>query len=117
MIGPERLIGLPLLLEHRGDDSGPIWIALTEANLTDHAGMYVSGVDGEPGTLTATLKDYIDFCAEQGIAYHSLDGLDIAWYGGPINPDGPTDVTTAAALQVSMPPFGGFAARLVRTVQ
>lgn len=53
-------------------------------------------VDFEPGVNTATMKHYIDFCAEQGIEYHSLDGLDIAWYGGPIRPNGPTDVTTAA---------------------
>ncbi len=179
-IGPERLIGLPLLLEREGGESGTVWLALTEANLTDYAGMYLSGLDGAPGTLaarlsplprredgakvlgkaphaspwrvlmvaddpgrlleshvvfhlsdppaiedtswikpgkttfpwwngyvlegvdfepgvnTATMKHYIDFCAEQGIPYHSLDGLDIAWYGGPIQPEGPTDVTTAA---------------------
>jgi alpha-glucosidase len=56
----------------------------------------LEGVDFEPGVNTATMKHYIDFCAEQGIPYHSLDGLDIAWYGGPIAPNGPTDVTTAA---------------------
>jgi alpha-glucosidase len=179
-IGPERLIGLPLLLEHSGDDPGRARIAVTEANLTDYAGMYLAGVAGESGTLaarlsplpgredgakvlgkapfaspwrvlmiaddpgrlieshivfhlsdppkiadtswirpgkttfpwwngyvldgvdfepgvnTATMKHYIDFCAEQGIPYHSLDGLDIAWYGGPIDPKGPTDVTKAA---------------------
>ncbi len=176
-IGPDRLIGLPLLL---GGDKGRAWIAVTEANLTDYAGMYLAGVAGEPGTLaarlsplpgrsdrakvigkapfaspwrvlmvaddpgrllesnlvfhlsdpsaiadtswirpgkttfpwwngyvlegvdfvpgvnTATMKHYIDFCAEQGIPYHSLDGLDIAWYGGPIDPQGPTDITKAA---------------------
>lgn len=179
-IGADALLGLPLLLERPRGDAKSLWIAVTEANLTDYAGMYLSGVDGEPGTLTsklsprldrdddakvvgktphaspwrvlmiaddpgrfiesnlvfnlndpsaiadtswikpgkttfpwwngyvlegvafepgvntATMKHYIDFCAEQGIAYHSLDGLDIAWYGGPIRPDGPTDVTTAA---------------------
>jgi alpha-glucosidase len=179
-IDPKRLIGLPLLLERAGGDSQRIWIAVTEANLTDYAGMYLSGIDGEPGSLaarlsplprrtdrakvvgkaphaspwrllmmaddpgrliesnlvfhlsdppaiadtswirpgkttfpwwngyvlegvdfkpgvnTATMKHYIDFCAEQGIPYHSLDGLDIAWYGGPIQPRGPTDVTRAA---------------------
>jgi alpha-glucosidase len=51
---------------------------------------------------TATMKHYIDFCAEQGIPYHSLDGLDIAWYGGPINPNGPTDITQAAP-SIDMP--------------
>ena len=179
-ISPQMLIGLPLLLELPRDGTDPVWLAMTEASLTDYAGMYLSGVDGESGTLaaklsplpgredgakvlgraphaspwrllmfaddpgrliesqlvfhlnepskiedtswirpgkttfpwwngyvlegvdfapgvnTATMKHYIDFCAEQGIPYHSLDGLDIAWYGGPIHPNGPTDVTRAA---------------------
>jgi alpha-glucosidase len=178
-IGPGRLIALPLLLE-RADGAGRPWLAVTEANLTDYAGMYLSGIEGESGTLaaklsplpgradgakvigkaphaspwrvlmvadnprrlleshlvfhlndppaikdtswikpgkttfpwwngyvlegvdfqpgvnTATMKHYIDFCSEQGIPYHSLDGLDIAWYGGPILPQGPTDITKAA---------------------
>ncbi len=185
-IGPRRLIGLPMLLERAGGDSKRIWVAVTEANLTDYAGMYLSGVDGQPGTLaarlsplpgrkdgakvvgkaphaspwrvlmiaddpgrllesdlvfhlsdppaiadtswikpgkttfpwwngyvldgvdfqpgvnTATMKHYIDFCAEQGIPYHSLDGIDIAWYGGPIQPKGPTDITKAAP-SIDMP--------------
>jgi alpha-glucosidase len=62
----------------------------------------LEGVDFKPGVNTATMKHYIDFCAEQGIPYHSLDGLDIAWYGGPIAPNGPTDVTTAAP-SIDMP--------------
>lgn len=56
----------------------------------------LEGVDFEPGVNTATMKHYIDFCARHGIEFHSLDGLDIAWYGGPIAPTGPTDVTKAA---------------------
>ena len=185
-IGPDRLIGLPVLMERAVDGGDPVWIGVTEADLTDYAGLYLSGVDGEPGTLaaklsplpgrgdgakvvrgvhpdgaphvspwrvlmiagdpgrlleshiishlnppskirdpswiapglttfpwwnhytvgervdfepgvnTATMKYYIDFCAGHGIPYHTLDGLDIAWYGGPIRPRGPTDVTTAA---------------------
>lgn len=179
-IKPQELLGLPLLLERTGGVSNRAWIAVTEADLTDYAGMYLAGVEGEPGTLaaklsplpgrkdgakvlgkapfaspwrvlmvaddpgrlieshivfhlsdppaiadtswirpgkttfpwwngyaldgvgfepgvnTATMKHYIDFCAEHGIPYHSLDGLDIAWYGGPIDPKGPTDVTKAA---------------------
>lgn len=55
----------------------------------------LEGVDFEPGLNTATHKHYIDFCAEHGIPYHSLDGQSIAWYGGPIRPEGPTDITTA----------------------
>ena len=185
-IGPERLAGLPLLLERPSDDRAAAWLAVTEADLTDYAGMYLAGVDGEPGALvsklsplpgridgakvlgkapfaspwrvlmiaddpgrllesnivfhlsepsaikdaswikpgkttfpwwngyvlegvdfepgvnTETMKHYIDFCAEQGIPYHSLDGLDIAWYGGPIAPEGPTDVTQAAP-SIDMP--------------
>ncbi|MGI8982071.1 MAG: glycoside hydrolase family 97 protein [Pirellulaceae bacterium] len=62
----------------------------------------LEGVDFEPGVNTATMKHYIDFCAEQGIPYHSLDGLDIAWYGGPISPNGPTNVTKAAP-SIDMP--------------
>ena len=184
-INSSTLIGLPMLIE-RPTDSQSLWIALTEANLTDYAGMYVSAVDGTPGTFvanlsplpsrndgakvvgtapfvspwrvfmiaddpgrliesnivfhlnepskieetswirpgkttfawwnhyvlegvdfepgvnTATMKHYIAFCAQQGIPYHTLDGLDIAWYGGPIQPQGPTDVTTAAP-SIDMP--------------
>ncbi|WP_165069288.1 glycoside hydrolase family 97 protein [Paludisphaera rhizosphaerae] len=187
-IGPDRLIGLPILLERPG---GP-WVAVTEANLTDYAGMYLAGVPGSPGVLrsklsplpgradrakvvgkgphpspwrivmiaddpgrllesnlifhlsdppaiadtswikpgkttfpwwngyvldgvdfqpgvnTATMKAYIDFAAENGIPYHSLDGLDIAWYGGPIQPKGPTDVTKAAP-SIDMPELLAYA--------
>jgi alpha-glucosidase len=179
-VGPEALLGLPLLLERPRAKAKPLWVAVTEADLTDYAGMYLSGLAGSPGTLvsklaplpgrkdgakvlgkaphaspwrvlmvaddlghliesnlvfhlndppaikdtswikpgkttfpwwngyvlegvdfkpgvnTATMKHYIDFCAEQGIPYHSLDGLDIAWYGGGIQPRGKTDITTAA---------------------
>jgi alpha-glucosidase len=179
-ITPDKLLGVPMLVEQPRDELDPIWLAVSEASLTDYAGMYFSsvvghagmlstklaplpgrndgakvlgnaphaspwrvlmiadriaqliesdiifhlsdppavedtswiktgkttfpwwnayvlpGVDFEPGVNTATMKYYIDFCAEHGIEYHSLDGLDIAWYGGPIRPDGPTDVTTAA---------------------
>ena len=185
-LDPKRLFALPLLLERPKDELGPVWMALTEADLTDYAGMYVSGVEGKLGTLTAklsplpdradgakvvgkapfaspwrilmvgddpgrllesnlvfhlsapskiedtswikpgkttfpwwngyvlegvdfkpgvntaTMKHYIDFCAEQGIPYHSLDGLDIAWYGGPIQPQGKTDITKAAP-SIDMP--------------
>lgn len=56
-------------------------------------GYVLEGVDFKPGLNTATMKHYIDFCAENGIEYHSLDGTDTAWYGGPIAPNGPTDIT------------------------
>jgi alpha-glucosidase len=173
-VSPDGLLGLPLLLEHPNGT----WIALTEANLTDYAGMYVVSVDGRPGALTSrlspwpddpqvkvkaqvphvspwrvlmiaddpgrliesnlvlnlnepsaiedtswikpgkttfpwwngyevgdvgfrgglntqTMKHYIDFCAETGIEYHSLDGLERAWYDGPIRPYQGADITTS----------------------
>jgi alpha-glucosidase len=54
-------------------------------------------LDFEPGLNTATMKHYIDFCAANGIEYHSLDGREEegAWYGGPLFPEGPVDITTA----------------------
>lgn len=46
------------------------------------------------GLNTKTAKYYIDFCAEAGIPYHSLDGKgNIAWYGGPIVPYKGADIT------------------------
>ena len=185
-IDATTLIGLPLLMQRSIDDAKPIWLTVTEADLTDYAGMYlatvkgeqgmlisqlsplpgrgdnakvlgqtpfatpwrvlmvadnpgrflesniifhlnppckiaepswikpgkttfpwwnhyvVEGVDFKPGVNTATMKHYIDFCSEHGIPYHSLDGLDIAWYDGPIQPKGPTDVTTPAP-SIDMP--------------
>jgi alpha-glucosidase len=49
---------------------------------------YAVGDAGFRGGLnTETMKHYLDFCAEAGIEYHSLDGFeDEAWYGGPIVP-------------------------------
>lgn len=47
----------------------------------------LDGVKFQPGQNTATHKHYLDFCAANGIEYHSLDGLgNIAWYGGTIVP-------------------------------
>ncbi len=170
---PDSLVGLPLLLEY----PDKIWVAITEADLTDYAGMYLSGIAGSPGILisklsprldnpqikvkaslphvspwrvlmiaddpgrliesnivmnlnppsaitdtswiklgkttfpwwngfdvknadftgglnTQTMKHYIDFCAEHGIEYHSLDGFkNIAWYGGTIVPYRGQDIT------------------------
>jgi alpha-glucosidase len=50
-------------------------------------GFFETGVPFEIGLNTATANHYIDFCAEAGIEYHSLDGKgNVAWYGGPILP-------------------------------
>ncbi len=50
-----------------------------------------------PGLNTWTLKRYIDFCALNGIPYHSLDGFESgpAWYGGPVTPYEGQDLTKA----------------------
>ena len=51
-IKPAFIINLPLLVEVPG---GP-WVALLEADLTDYAGMYLSGVAGTPNALISRLS-------------------------------------------------------------
>ena len=59
-------------------------------------GFYEEKVPFKPGLNTATAKHYIDFCAEAGIPYHSLDGVgNTACYGGPIVPYKGADPTKA----------------------
>ena len=45
------------------------------------------------GVDTATFKHYVDGAAEHGFAYSSIDGLDVAWYGGKIPGYGEHDIT------------------------
>jgi alpha-glucosidase len=95
---PGRLIESNLVF-HLSDPSkikDTSWIKPGKTTFPWWNGYILEGVDFKPGVNTATMKHYIDFCAEQGIPYHSLDGLDIAWYGGPIQPEGATDITKAA---------------------
>lgn len=80
----------------------PSWIKPGKTTFPWWNHYVLEGVDFESGVNTATMKHYIDFCSKHGIEYHSLDGLDIAWYGGPIAPKGPTDVTKAAPT-IDMP--------------
>ena len=55
---------------------------------------YEAGVPFKMGLNTETAKYYIDFCAEYGIPYHTLDGVnDLAWYGGRIAPYEGADIT------------------------
>jgi len=49
---PSSIIGLPLLI--KVDES--CWVALTEANLTDWAGMYLAGLGVKPYALVTTLS-------------------------------------------------------------
>lgn len=72
----------------------PSWIRPGKTTFPWWNNYVLKNVDFKPGLNTQHHKHYIDFCSEQGIEYHSLDGTDKAWYGGPINPKGPTDITT-----------------------
>jgi alpha-glucosidase len=63
------------------------WIKTGKTTFPWWNGFYEEDVPFTPGLNTATAKHYIDFCAEAGIPYHSLDGKEnTAWYGGPIVP-------------------------------
>jgi alpha-glucosidase len=48
-----------------------------------------------PGLNTWTLKHYIDFCAANKVEYHSIDGTNEAWYGGPTDPYNGSDILKA----------------------
>jgi alpha-glucosidase len=70
------------------------WIRTGKTTFPWWNGFHEDKVPFEMGLNTDTAKYYIDFCAEAGIAYHSLDGKDnIAWYGGTIIPHGGGDIT------------------------
>ncbi len=63
------------------------WIKTGKTTFPWWNGFYEKDVSFKPGLNTETAKYYIDFCAESGIPYHSLDGVgNTAWYGGPIVP-------------------------------
>ena len=51
-VASDPLLGLPLLLEF----SDHVWAAITEADLNDYAGMYLSGSEEGPGVLTSRLS-------------------------------------------------------------
>jgi len=92
----ERLVESDLVLNLNapsaiGDTS---WIKPGKTTFPWWNGFYEKNVSFKMGLNTATAKYYIDFCAEAGIPYHSLDGLDnIAWYGGTIVPYEGADIT------------------------
>ncbi|MBO0723697.1 MAG: glycoside hydrolase family 97 protein, partial [Blastocatellia bacterium] len=72
------------------------WIRTGKTTFPWWNGYHLENVSFQPGLNTATMMHYIDFCARNGIPYHSLDGLgDVAWYGGPINPYKGADITRA----------------------
>jgi alpha-glucosidase len=70
------------------------WIQSGKTTFPWWNGFYEERLPFPMGLNTETEKYYIDFCAEAGIPYHSLDGKgDTAWYGGPINPYNGADIT------------------------
>jgi alpha-glucosidase len=72
------------------------WIRPGKTTFPWWNGYHLEEVGFKPGLNTDTMKHYIDFCAESGIPYHSLDGHDgVAWYGGPIVPYRGADITKA----------------------
>jgi alpha-glucosidase len=74
------------------------WIRPGKTTFPWWNGFHEDKVSFEMGLNTETAKYYIDFCAEAGIPYHSLDGKDnVAWYGGPIVPYQGADITRGIA--------------------
>ncbi len=93
---PGRLIESTLVLSLNAPSALPEtgWIRPGKTTFPWWNG-YEVGDAGFPGAQdTRTHRHYLDFCAENGIPYHSLDGFDnVAWYGGPIVPYRGADIT------------------------
>jgi alpha-glucosidase len=92
----ERLVESDLMLNlNKPNAIGDVsWIKPGKTTFPWWNGFYEKDVPFKMGLNTETVKYYVDFCAETGIPYHSLDGLDnVAWYGGPIVPYKGADIT------------------------
>ena len=92
----ERLVESDLVLNLNApcalDDIS--WIRPGKTTFPWWNGFHEEKVPFEMGLNTETAMYYIDFCAEAGIPYHSLDGKgSTAWYGGPIVPYQGADIT------------------------
>ncbi len=95
---PARLLESDLLLNLNAPSTIPdiSWIKPGKTTFPWWNGYWEDDMPFQPGLNTATARHYIDFCAESGIEYHSLDGKgNTAWYGGPIVPYQGADPTTA----------------------
>jgi alpha-glucosidase len=85
------------------------WIRTGKTAFPWWNGYHLENVSFRPGLNTATMKHYIDFCAGNGIPYHSLDGIEnTAWYGGPIVPYEGADITRAHP-EIDLPEVIGYA--------
>lgn len=68
-ISPGSIYGAPLLIR-----TSNAWVAITEANLTDWAGMYLTGLSDKPNTLCTLLSPHPDnpnICVESRTARYS----------------------------------------------
>ena len=71
----------------------PSWIHVGKVAFPWWNGYAVPDQPFKGGMNTATMKYYVDFCAANGIEFHSIDGNDVAWYGGPCEPYQGADIT------------------------
>lgn len=71
----------------------PSWIHVGKVAFPWWNGYAVPNQPFKGGMNTATMKYYVDFCAANGIEFHSIDGNDVAWYGGPCAPYQGADIT------------------------
>lgn len=80
------------------------WIHSGKVQFAWWNGYVVPGAADKAGLNTWTIKHYIDFCAANGIAFHSLDGYEMeqAWYGGRVLPYVGADITKARA-EIDLP--------------
>ena len=98
---PAKLIESDLLLNLNGPCAiGDVsWIKTGKTTFPWWNGYYEKNAPFTLGLNSATMKYYIDFCAEAHIPYHSLDGVGAtngqAWYGGTIVPYQGNDITKA----------------------
>lgn len=93
---PGRLIESNLVLNLNPPSAlaDTAWIKTGKTTFPWWNGFEVGDAGFRGGLNTQTMKHYIDFCAERGIEYHSLDGFEnVAWYGGPIVPYRGADIT------------------------
>ncbi len=103
---PGRLIesDLVTLLNPPADGRDWSWVKPGKTSFPWWNDYWWPGAAFTPGLNTATMEAYVDFDADHGIPYHTLDGYkDEAWYGGPIGPDGTPQDLTHAGPRLDMP--------------
>ena len=102
---PGRLIesNLVTLLNPPPDERDWSWVQTGKTSFPWWNDYVWPGQPFTPGLNTATMDAYIDFDADHGIPFHTLDGFkDQAWYGGPIEPDGTFQNLTHARREIDM---------------